>query len=388
MEIRFVLRLNQSDKTKSATIYCRIILNGHRAGDFSTFEHVLPQDWHSKGQVVVSGTTESQLTNQALQNIRNGLKEIYNQLSPPITAARIKASYLQKDQPSRTFLELLQQLIERKQILKRAKGTIRANWYKYANLEQFLKEKAQERLLAGEFSEKVADQLEFWLRGNLPTCGTEHVAKHLQLVKEALQLAVKLGDIPRSPLEYLALKREKPKKPIFLTLDQLRRLENFSFASLILQKTADLFVFCCYTGLSYEDLTSFSPDLHIRKGPDGEAWLYKHREKTDEQAILPFFAGAQRVLQKYRGKLPFIRNDHYNTYIKQAAAIVGLEIKITTHTARKTAANIWHNEGGLSLDDVALMLGHADPKTTRTYYVQTDSRKLLEAAGRLRKLLC
>ena len=50
MEILFVLRLNQRDKIRPATV------NSQHAGDFSTFEHVKPDDWHVKDQVVISGT--------------------------------------------------------------------------------------------------------------------------------------------------------------------------------------------------------------------------------------------------------------------------------------------------------------------------------------------
>jgi integrase/recombinase XerD len=391
MEILFVLRLNPRDKTKLATIYCRLTLEGQRAGDFSTFEHVLPDEWHAKGQLVISGTEEARLTNEALSGIRNDLKGIYNRLKidpeVSLSAVGIKAEYLRKEIPSRTFADVFMLLMERKKLLKRAKGTIDGNFYKFSNLKAFLKAKGKEKLLPGQFTETVADEFEFWLRGNLPSCGIEHVAKHLQLVKETLKLAVKLGDINRNPLEALTLKRGKPKKSVFLTLQELRLLEASSFVNPTLQMTADVFIFCCYTGLSYNELNSFSPEVDIRPGIDGHRWIYKSRGKTDEQAVLPLFDGAKRILAKHSNNLPYIRNDHYNNYIKQVVAIVGLNIHVTTHTARKTAANIWHNEGGLPMDDVALMMGHADPETTRKYYVQTDSRKLAEAADRLRILL-
>lgn len=390
MEIRFVLRHNLRDQARPATIYCRITLDGVRAGDFSTFEHVIPDQWHAKGQVVTAGTPEATLTNEALANTRNALREILNRFlreDTQPTANRIKAEFLRKDSPARTLLQILEALIERKTLLKRAKGTLDANRYKRGNLEAFMKATGRYRMLPGEFNEKLADEFEFWLRSNLPSCGAEHVAKHLQLVKETLKLAVRLGDIARSPLEFLSLKREKPKRPLFLSLSELRRLASLQLVVPALQRTADLFVFCCFTGLAYEDLTSFDASTHIRVGVDGLDWIYKRRGKTDEQAILPLFEGARRILEKYGYQLPYIRNDHFNNFLKQVAAIAGLPEGITTHTARKTAANLWHNEAGLPMDDVALMMGHADPETTRKYYVQSNPVRIVEAAGRLRGLL-
>jgi integrase len=232
----------------------------------------------------------------------------------------------------------------------------------------------------------LADKFEFWLRANLPSCGVEHVAKHLQLAKEVLKLAVKMEEIRYNPLLYLDIKRGKPKKTVFITLSELRSLEVIRFASPVLQQTADLLIFTCYTGLAYEDLKTFSAQTHLRQGMDGEQWIYKARGKTDVLAVLPLFEPARRILDKYEGKLPYLRNDHYNRYLKQVAAIAGLPVSITTHVGRKTAANLWHNEGGLTMEQVAAMLGHSDPETTRKYYVQTDPEKLLQASNRLKVL--
>jgi hypothetical protein len=46
-----------------------------------------------------------------------------------------------------------------------------------------------------------------------------------------------------------------------------------------LDMVRDMFVFCCYTGLSYISMINLTPN-HIVAGSDGERWIRTCREKT------------------------------------------------------------------------------------------------------------
>lgn len=80
MEILFVLRLNKRNKYRPATIYCRITLNGKRAPAFSTYLKIDPKEWESKAQKIISSRSGTDQDNDTLDNIRNCLKDIYNEL--------------------------------------------------------------------------------------------------------------------------------------------------------------------------------------------------------------------------------------------------------------------------------------------------------------------
>jgi integrase len=58
-------------------------------------------------------------------------------------------------------------------------------------------------------------------------------------------------------------------KRVFLTRDELQALEEINLPIKRLEQVRDVFIFCCYTGLSYVDVEKLTPG-HIAKGHDGE----------------------------------------------------------------------------------------------------------------------
>jgi integrase len=369
MEILFVLRKNKRNKEKSATIYCRITVDGKRAnGDFSTFVKTSPECWDSKAQKILSKSLEASEDNDTLTNIRSGLKEVYNDFmrrQKPITAQLLKLEYLQRAKPGRTFLQVFAELITRKEARKKAEGTIKHNWSKFRNCERFLASIGRLDLLPDEFTIKLADDFEHYLRTTLKACSHNHAMKHIQLLKQVLKHAARQQYIVTSQLEYIEVSFEKPKLPVFLTEAEVAVLEKYPFANSTLQKAADNYLFQCYTGFAYIDLMTFHPDEHLMKDVNMD-WIYKNRHKSGETAILPFFDRAKRILSKYNGHLPKFTNQVYNRLLKEIAQVLNLNKRLTTHTARKTAAMQWLN-AGVPEETVARMLGHGSTKQLKVY---------------------
>jgi hypothetical protein len=135
MEILFLLRKNKRNLYKSATVYCRLTVDGKRANaDFSTFVKVDPMDWNPKAQKSFLKNSGTEQDNDTLDNIRNSLKiflMILIRRQRPVTAQAIKMEYLQSTKPRLSFLQLFKQLIERKKTKKLAAGTVRHNESKY-----------------------------------------------------------------------------------------------------------------------------------------------------------------------------------------------------------------------------------------------------------------
>jgi site-specific recombinase XerD len=70
---------------------------------------------------------------------------------------------------------------------------------------------------------------------------------------------------------------------------------------------------------------------------------------------------------KYKKLLPVNSNQRYNTYLSEIAAICGLEIDVTTHTARHTFATTIAIEHDIPIKIVSKMLGHKSIRTTEIY---------------------
>lgn len=379
MEVLFRLRLNKRDKTKQATIYCRITVNGRRADpDFSTFIKVMPEDWSSKAQQILGTSQDIINDNEALNNIRNGIKSVFNKMvkeGKPITAPLVKATYLHSEITHFTLLQVLSQLITAKKEDGLAKSTIKKDESKYRNVEKFLKSTRNIEVLPSEFTLRLADDLAKWLKKNIVPCSHNHAMKHVQLIKQALTYAVRREYISVNPLEYVEMKFTKPKPIVFLTDHELQLLENHKFASAYLERVKDLFLFQIYTGFAYVDMVAFDTEMHLQTGMDKKPWIYKQREKSDEWAILPFFRKARQIYEKYDGELPIISNQKYNQYLKEVALIIGIEKSITSHVARKTAGHHWLN-AGVPIESVARMLGHSSTKITQSTYAKVQEKKI------------
>ena len=71
------------------------------------------------------------------------------------------------------------------------------------------------------------------------------------------------------------------------------------------------------------------------------------RQKTGNSMEIPLLPPAQKILSKYitgnepinKPLLPMISNQRMNSYLKEIAEILGINKRLTTHTARKTFAS-------------------------------------------------
>src|SRR5690606_20652006 len=76
------------------------------------------------------------------------------------------------------------------------------------------------------------------------------IMKHLERLKKLINLALKLEWIDKDPFARYSLKFTKFDR-VYLNKEELEQLEGTSFKNTTHQKTRDVFVFACYTGLSY-----------------------------------------------------------------------------------------------------------------------------------------
>src|SRR3546814_8537091 len=61
----------------------------------------------------------------------------------------------------------------------------------------------------------------------------------------------------------------------------------------------DLFVFCCYTGLTYVEVINLTHD-NIVEASDGEVWIRTNRQKTETPVTTPLLPKAIKILKKYK----------------------------------------------------------------------------------------
>jgi integrase len=95
--------------------------------------------------------------------------------------------------------------------------------------------------------------------------------KHTERLKKMSRLAVRLEWLNKDPFINYKLKLKKTERQ-FLTERELKRIEETIFKIPSHEKIKDLFIFACYTGLSFIDVQALKAD-HLVKGMDGNDWL-------------------------------------------------------------------------------------------------------------------
>ncbi len=84
-------------------------------------------------------------------------------------------------------------------------------------------------------------------------------------------------------------------------------------------------------------------------------------------------------MDKYEGvNLPLPALDDYNPLLRQIMFSVGIDKRITSHTARKTFADWCINEVGLSEEATIVAMGQKDAKELKPYRRTRPKRLLAE----------
>jgi site-specific recombinase XerD len=168
----------------------------------------------------------------------------------------------------------------------------------------------------------------------------------------------------------------------FLLKDELDILLSKKLMVPRLDQVRDIFLFSCYTGLSYTDVVNLTTqDLSL--GIDGEQWIFTNRIKTNTASRIPLLPVAKDILLKYANHpkviisghlLPHLSNERLNSYLKEITALCGFKKELTFHCARHTFATTVTLTNGVPLETVSKMLGHKNLRTTQIYAKILDSK--------------
>lgn len=190
------------------------------------------------------------------------------------------------------------------------------------------------------------------------------VAGMMQKLKSVFLHALKNKMIQENPFMGFKICR-KEKDVEFLTQDEVARIRNAQMPSERLERIRDLFLFQCYTALSYCDMAALKPS-DFKRNEYGNIYIDNERLKTGVRFVAILFEDAITIAKKYDYMLPTISNQRYNTNLKILADICGITKPLHTHIGRHTAACYLLNKG-LSLEIVARIMGHSSTKITRHY---------------------
>ena len=192
--------------------------------------------------------------------------------------------------------------------------------------------------------------------------------KHLKLLKKIINLSVANSYMAFNPFSTYKVERESVEID-FLDEEELRKVINFDTPILRFERAKDMFLFGCFTGLSYIDIKTLTVE-HFEKDATGRIWIKKRRVKTGVLSRIPLLPIAKLILDKYKGGdklLPIQDPSDINKYLKDIAILCNINKHITFHLARHTFASTVTLANNISLEVVSKMLGHTNTRMTAHY---------------------
>ena len=381
-------------------IYVRITVDGKRV-DLSIRRKVALDRWDESRGTAKGNRPDVKTLNAYLEQVRNKLYDCQQQLERErklVTAESIKSRYLGQDERGKTLKEIIEYHNEEMKD-ELAWGTQK----NYHTTQRYVYEFLQKKLKTSdvyldELNYKFIKDFEKYIKNRTPDghqkpCTQNGAMKHVERLRKMVNLAIKEEWLTKDPFIKFKLKFEKKERG-FLTQDELQKIEQKHFPIERLDQTRDIFIFSCYTGLSYAEVYDLTTD-HIVTGLDGKLWIQGRRRKSKEWFKVPLLPQAKAIVEKYRnhplaqanGKvLPVYTNQKTNAYLKEIAILCEVEKNLTYHLARHTFATTVTLTNGVPIESVSKMLGHTSLRTTQIY-AKVVEKKLSEDMGRLEERL-
>jgi len=384
--VLFYPKRRDSDLPDKASVYMRVTVNGRRS-ELSINRKVNVSKWNQKAEKLSGTKEEVKDFNNYLDAVRNKVYNVQQQLlrnGTKITSQAIKNSYLGKGEKQMMLLEAFQSHNEQMEMLvgrEYALSTVKKYKTAYKHLKTFLAYKYRLKDIPIErLNHSFITNFEFYLK-SVKNCNHNSTIKYIKNFKKIVIIALSNGWIDKDPFINYKVHTKGVERE-FLTKEEIQLMLYKKLHAPRLEQVRDIFMFCCYTGLSYSDVKKLTKD-NLVKGIDGEMWIKTNRIKTNTPSNIPLLPTALMILDNYKDHievingdvlLPVLSNQKSNAYLKEIADLCGIKKNLTTHLARHTFATTITLSNGVPIESVSKMLGHKSLRTTQHYAKILDSK--------------
>ena len=368
-------------KDGEGIIYARVNVDQKRLS-ISLKRKLVMERWDSINQRHQGTSQTAKEFNRYLDLSRSKLFMCYQELrdnGEEVTSRAIKNLFLNEG-PSGHTLKRLIAYHSKKIENTHAIGSIRNFKVTEAYIERFLKKKRLPDISLSTLNFEFLCDFENFLnayypKGHPKAMSHNTVTKHIQRFRKIVTLAYNLEWIKDDPFRRWKSSFDKIDRE-FLSDSELSKLAAHQFEIDRLDRVRDLFVFSCYTGISFVDIRNLTNKNVWIGDHEGNKWITTVRQKTNAKIKIPLLFRAEQILNKYERHpvtqvsgtlLPSITNEKANLYLKEIATEVGIEKNLTFHMARHTFATTVALSNGMPIETVSKILGHSKITTTQIY---------------------
>lgn len=375
---------------------------GRTMTQFSCKTACTPKLWDSRKQRLVGKSAEAVAVNSELDRLQVCIRRVYETLSKKsgraVTAMQVKEALFGLNSPSQGLLHHLDDHIARfrervgidrserrlKCLLLFRKHLSAFVVYRY-HVEDIPVQKADTAFIR-ELEEYFAKEKGFKLNMS---------AGYLSMLASLLKDLHKRHVIDTYPFIGYSIRWDAG-TPRYITREEVSRISSLDDSQLgsYERVSRDMFLFSCYTGLSYTDVYHLTSE-HIFC-ESGITWIRKPRVKTGNVCHVPLLPEASAIIERYRGihtrafrheppkgyLLPIPGCDTVNIHLKKIARLCGIRKTLTFHMARHTFASQMTLSEGVSIESVSKMLGHSQIKTTQVY-AETSPKRVFRDVERI-----
>ncbi|HEY9002086.1 MAG TPA: site-specific integrase [Mucilaginibacter sp.] len=375
----FYLKKPKNYQSGLVPIYLRITVNGKRS-ETTTGRECDPSTWNCIAGRLKGTKEEIKSFNAYLDTLQKQVYEAHSQLTESknlITAESLRDKFLGKSEKTRMLIDIFKDH-NKKIVTLVGKEYAAGTAVRYETSLKHTQDYLQWKYKVTDIDIKKIDHdfitnYEFYLRSER-NCANNSAFKYIKNFKKIIGICLSSGWLDRDPFVNYKI-RIKQVDRVFLNADDLQAMANKVFSTERLNQVRDIFLFCCFTGLAYADVSKLKRN-EIVKGLDGEMWIFTTRKKTDTPSRIPLLPTALNLLDRYAdhpiccnsGKaLPVSTNQKMNAYLKEIAGICGIDKPLTFHIARHTFATTVTLSNGVPIESISKMLGHTNIKTTQHY---------------------
>jgi len=385
MKLLFWLYRSKMNRKGLSPLFMRITINGSKT-EVSTGLHLTGKQWNVKTGLIKGNTAEVSEMNKRIGLLRTEAFKVYHSLVEQqltVTADLVKNRMLHQQTAHKTILEAIEyhnQILKRQVNINVTSSTLT----KYEGLKRktaaFIRHnQKREDCYLHELNHQFIIEFETYLKG----VGLSHNSsvKNIQFLKKIIHMSLANGWINSNPFcnyKCRLISRDRG----YLTQDELMRISSLNVKSRRMTVVKDMFLFSCYTGLSYSDMKKLSCK-HLETKSDGKRWVVLNRTKTGVRSAILLLPQAIQILDRYEPPffpdhdtpiLPMISNQKINVYLKELAKACGISKRLTFHLGRHTFSTTVTLTNGVPIETVSKMLGHSSLKTTQIYSKVVDTK--------------
>ena len=375
----FYLKKQRNYQSGLKAVYLRITVDRRRS-EVTTGRECDPEKWNNNSGRAKGTKEETKSFNAFLDNLQAKVYEAHRYLSEnekEITAESLKNRFLGRQENVHNLFEIFEDHNKKIEALKGKEfsvGTIEKYKTALRHTREFLMSRyGFSDIAINKIDHSFISEYDFYLR-SVRHCSNNTSVKYLSNFGKIVRIGLSNGWISADPFANFKGKIKTIDRG-FLTDEELKKMAEKNFEIDRLEKVRDVFLFCCYTGLAYVDVKKLK-NSEISIGLDSEQWILIKRQKTDTRSSIPLLPTALKLIEKYADHpdcvnkgtpLPVPSNQKMNGYLKEIAAVCGINKPLTSHIARHTFATTITLGNGVPIETVSKMLGHSSIKQTQHY---------------------